>query len=221
MIRPWAYVKINGRDIWNARKARRKGVRGRDPNVTEKQVQGSRLTQPLLGPVTKPRAATRQNPLHGPQPCALGVSTAGSPNPRKNGPGHVHQHAAKPEFPAKRSSLRAPVTERRMSTPKVSQVLVFSLTCNGNRGQEANSVAGQPFFQDLRRFAASPAAPLARKRLFGCTRGAIPGTCARNGRFWCTRGTMVAGVGRKTQDAEGHQGVRGQAAHLGLRAVQV
>ena len=41
------------------------------------------------------------------QPCALGVSTAGSPNPRQNGPGHVLQHAAKPGFPAKRSSPRA------------------------------------------------------------------------------------------------------------------
>ena len=69
----WAYVKINGRDIWNARKARR-AVRGRDPNVTEQAGTRPVVRLVLSGPVTSPRAATRQNPLHGPRPCASGVS---------------------------------------------------------------------------------------------------------------------------------------------------
>ena len=146
-------------------------VRGRDPNVTEQA--GTRLAaRPVpSGPVTSPRTAARQNThcmAAGRAPSA--VSTPPRPNPPQNGPGHVLQHAAKPGFPGKRSSPRAPVTtlsrpvagevtERRRSGPKVSQVLVFSLICDGNRGQEVNSVADQPFFQDLRRFAGSPATP--------------------------------------------------------------
>ena len=42
---------------------------------------------------------------------------------------------------------------------KTSQVCVFGPNCDANRHCGQNSVAGQPFFADLRHFAKSPATP--------------------------------------------------------------
>jgi len=45
---------------------------------------------------------------------------------------------------------------RRKSPPFVSQVLIFSLTCDRYQPSVHSSVAGRPNFEDLRRYAAPP-----------------------------------------------------------------
>ena len=51
------------------------------------------------------------------------------------------------------------ITPRRRLLRKPSQVCVFGVTCDANRPQKQNTVAGQTFFADLRHFAPSPATP--------------------------------------------------------------
>ena len=51
------------------------------------------------------------------------------------------------------------ITPRRRSFDKPSQVCVFGVTCDANRPQKQNTVAGPSFFADLQHFAPSPATP--------------------------------------------------------------
>ena len=115
-------------------------VRERDPNVTEQAGTRPAPLQGLSGPVTSPRAATRQNPLHGPRPCASGVSphTESSVyafSPLFVRPGHfwpphptfwaffaysrAPQHAARTKITVNRSSPRA----AGHRTPQIKSIL--------------------------------------------------------------------------------------------------